>query len=161
VSHFPTTIISGGQTGADRAGLDFALKNGLSIGGFCPKGRRAKDGRISDIYPLIETVSSNYPERTRRNIELADVTIIFNAGDSDSRGTALTAKTAEQKKRPFVILRGFPNRDIDVVALTEFLIHHNPDTLNVAGNSEDKTPGMYAHVMAVLSLVASTFLFIP
>ena len=53
-------IISGGQTGADRAGLDFAIQAGLEHGGYVPKGRKAEDGRIDDRYQLIELSSSSY-----------------------------------------------------------------------------------------------------
>lgn len=62
-------IISGGQTGADRAALDFALHLGISCGGYCPKGRKAEDGPIPDIYPLKELDSTSYSDRTKRNIK--------------------------------------------------------------------------------------------
>jgi hypothetical protein len=62
-------IMSGGQTGADRAGLDFAIKTGLEHSGYVPRGRKAEDGRIDDRYNLIELSTSSYPARTRRNIE--------------------------------------------------------------------------------------------
>ena len=68
-------LISGGQTGVDRAALDVALALGLPVGGGCPKGRRAEDGRIPDRYPLVETPERNYPARTRRNIEESDGTL--------------------------------------------------------------------------------------
>ena len=51
-------IVSGGQTGADRAAVDFAIEHGLMHGGWCPKGRRAEDGRIPDRYELKETQSA-------------------------------------------------------------------------------------------------------
>src|ERR1700757_20437 len=62
-------IVSGGQTGADRAGLDFAIETGLEHGGFVPKGRKAEDGRIDDKYNLVELSTDLYPARTKRNIE--------------------------------------------------------------------------------------------
>mgnify|MGYP000918852238 CR=1 FL=1 len=62
-------IISGGQTGVDRAALDVGLALGLPVGGWCPKGRRAEDGVIPDCYPLTETPERNYQARTRRNID--------------------------------------------------------------------------------------------
>jgi hypothetical protein len=74
-------IISGGQTGADRAGLDFAIEAGLEHGGYVPRGRKAEDGRI-DRYNLIELSTSSYPARTRRNIEKSDGTVIFSRGNT-------------------------------------------------------------------------------
>ena len=62
-------IISGGQSGADRAGLDFAIATGLEHGGFVPRGRKADGGRIDDRYNLVELMTSSYPARNRRNIE--------------------------------------------------------------------------------------------
>ncbi len=70
-------IISGGQSGVDRAALDFCLENNIPCGGWCPKGRMAEDGRISDKYPLIETESEDYAERTRLNVENSDGTLII------------------------------------------------------------------------------------
>jgi Circularly permutated YpsA SLOG family len=71
-------IISGGQSGADRAGLDFAIATGLEHGGYVPRGRKAGDGRIADRYNLVELTTSSYPARTRRNIEESDGTVIFS-----------------------------------------------------------------------------------
>jgi len=74
---FPAVIISGGQTGADRGALDFAIARGLPHAGFCPKGRKAEGGPIPARYRLTETGSADYPDRTRRNVEAADATTIF------------------------------------------------------------------------------------
>jgi hypothetical protein len=71
-------IISGGQTGADRAGLDFAIETGLEHGGYVSRGRKAEDGRIDDRYNLVELSTSSYPVRTRRNIEESDGAGIFS-----------------------------------------------------------------------------------
>ena len=92
-------IISGGQTGVDRAALDVALALGLAVGGGCPKGRRAEDGIIPDRYPLTETPEPNYEARTRRNVEDADGTLILNRGKLDG-GTALTAATPARSASP-------------------------------------------------------------
>src|SRR5271166_25117 len=70
-------IISGGQTGADRAGLDFAIETGLQHGGYVPRSRKAEDGRIADRYNLVELGTSSYPARNRKNIEESDGTVIF------------------------------------------------------------------------------------
>ena len=143
-------IISGGQTGADRAALDFALEQGFEIRGYCPQGRRAEDGHIDAKYPLQEARSAAYPPRTRLNIRLADATIIFNGLPEYSSGTRTAVKYAREHKRPFKVLRGFPDVVKDAAVLKQWLKKHKPQKLNVAGNSEEKLPGIYAHVLAVL-----------
>src|SRR6516225_6913367 len=92
-------IISGGQTGVDRAALDVALELGIPCGGWCPKGRRAEDGPIPQRYPLQETGSKEYPVRTAKNVRQADGTLILTRGPSD-RGTALSVRLAGKHKKP-------------------------------------------------------------
>lgn len=84
-------IISGGQTGADRAGLDAAMEAGFSVGGYCPKGRLAEDGRVPDHYPLIELTKGGYPARTEKNVVESDGTLILNIGKL-SGGTKYTVE---------------------------------------------------------------------
>jgi hypothetical protein len=98
-----TKIVSGGQTGVDRAALDVALELGLPCGGWCPRGRRAEDGRLPARYPLRETTSAAYPARTALNVREADGTLILTRGEPD-RGTALTARLAEQSGKPHLTL---------------------------------------------------------
>jgi hypothetical protein len=94
-------IISGGQTGADRAGFDFALENGIEIGGCVPKNRAAEDGRISEKYPnLIETETENPALRTELNVIYADATLIFSRGGLKG-GSKLTKELAEKHRKPF------------------------------------------------------------
>jgi len=143
-------IISGGQTGADRAALDFALERGLEIQGYCPRGRRAEDGPLDAKYPLQETKSDAYPPRTRLNVKLADATVIFNGLPEYSSGTHTTIKYAREQKKKFKVLRGFPDVRKDAAALGRWLAQHAPQKLNIAGNGEEKCPGIYAHVLAVL-----------
>lgn len=71
-------IVSGGQTGADRAALDWALAHGVPCGGWCPKGRKAEDGPIDLKYPLKETPSSSYIQRTEWNVRDSDATVVFS-----------------------------------------------------------------------------------
>src|SRR3954470_8255926 len=92
-------IISGGQTGVDRAALDVALELGLPCGGKCPCGRRAEDGPIAPRYPLEETASAEYPVRTALNVRESDGTLILLAGRPD-RGTELTQRIARRRQRP-------------------------------------------------------------
>jgi hypothetical protein len=76
-THIPK-IVSGGRTGADRAALDWALSRGIECGGWCPKGRKAEDGRIDPKYPLIETPSASYVQRTEWNVRNTGGTVIFS-----------------------------------------------------------------------------------
>ena len=72
------TILSGGQTGADRAALDFAIEYGLPHGGWCPRGRLAEDGPIDERYELTETPSHRYAQRTEWNVRDSDATVVFS-----------------------------------------------------------------------------------
>lgn len=133
-------IISGGQTGVDRAALDVALALGLPVGGWCPKGRRSEDGRIPDSYPLTETAERNYQTRTRLNIEDSDGTLILNLGKLEG-GTALTAKLAQQWGKPCRVVA--LEKGIEPAAFRAWLDAHHITTLNIAGPRESKRPGVY------------------
>lgn len=94
-------IISGGQTGADRAAFDFALEHGIDTGGYVPKGRLAEDGRISDKYPnLTETESIDPRERTEMNVIHSDATLILSHGEL-SGGSKLAEEVAQRFNKPF------------------------------------------------------------
>ena len=95
-------IISGGQAGVDRAALDFALKYNIPCGGWCPKGRKAEDGRIEDKYPLTETGTYLYVVRTKLNVDSSDATLILFAGELGN-GSSFTAEYALTRKRPLLI----------------------------------------------------------
>src|SRR5678816_2125621 len=92
----PLTIISGGQTGADRAALDFALAHGLPHGGWCPKGRLAEDGTIPACYHLTEMPTSDYPARTAKNVQESDGTVIISLAPNLTGGSLLTLELARQ-----------------------------------------------------------------
>ncbi len=140
-------IISGGQTGVDRAALDFALEEGFSCGGWCPKGRRAEDGVIAQHYPLDETPSSEYRERTEWNVRDSDGTLVLTHG-SPTQGTALTIELAHGLGRPCLV--------IDLVnqphweALAHWVKENTIRVLNIAGPRESKFPGIYQEVMEFL-----------
>ena len=140
-------IISGGQTGVDRAALDVGLALGLALGGWCPRGRRAEDGRIPDRYPLVETPERNYQARTRRNIEDSDGTLILNLGTLDG-GTALTANHARQIDKPCLVVA--LEEGIEPATFREWLAAHDITVLNVAGPRESKRPGVYAAAVRCL-----------
>jgi hypothetical protein len=80
-------IVSGGQTGADRAALDWAINAGLEHGGWCPKGRKAEDGVIRPQYVLKESSSANYVQRTEWNVRDSDGTVIFSLAEHLSGGS--------------------------------------------------------------------------
>ena len=125
------TIVSGGQTGVDRAALDWAIEKGLPHGGYCPKGRIAEDGVIPGKYNLKEIKSGKYRIRTRLNVIHSDATLILSALPLTG-GTALTAKYAkEEDKAIFTISPGFEPTDLR--ALHFFLRARDFCKLNVAG----------------------------
>lgn len=134
-------IISGGQTGVDRAALDVALELGVSCGGWCPQGRRAEDGPIADRYPLQETPSGKYAQRTRWNVRDSDGTLIITAGEL-SGGTALTQQYAERLKRPCHVVDLSASRA--VVPVARWVRRHKLRVLNVAGPRESTQPGIHA-----------------
>jgi hypothetical protein len=143
-------IISGGQTGVDRAALDVALELGLPCGGWCPRGRLAEDGRIPDRYPLAEHPSDAFPPRTRANIEDADGTAVLLARSADRQGggTALTLRLAAASGKPYFV--GYVNDPRDALALRNWLADNRVTVLNVAGPRETKSPGIRAAAVAFL-----------
>ena len=134
-------IVSGGQTGVDRAALDVALERGMPCGGWCPARRWAEDGPIDQRYPLRETPSADPAERTEWNVRDSDATLIL-ATSAPSPGTDRTLEAARRVRRP-VYLRhlGAPP---DTDAFRRWLQIHNIRTLNVAGPRESESPGVYA-----------------
>ena len=134
-------LISGGQTGVDRAALDAALAIGLPCGGWCPKGRRAEDGPIPDCYPLRETSSSAYLPRTRRNVRDADGTLVLTRGEARG-GTALTIEFARRMRKPYLV--SDLARRLRVRRVLEWAEDKGVRVLNVAGPRESENPGIYA-----------------
>ena len=145
-----TKIISGGQTGADQAALDFAIKHSIPHGGWIPKGRKTEDGILPDKYHLQEMPTASYPKRTEKNILDSDGTIIFSRG-ALTGGSALTRKLAKQNGRPWVHLdldqmNGWIAADI----ITGWIDRHGIQVLNVAGPRASKDPGIHGIVVEVL-----------
>jgi hypothetical protein len=147
------TIISGGQTGADRAALDFALEFGLAHEGWCPRGRTAEDGTIDQHYELRETPSRRYAQRTEWNVRDSDATVVFSIGSQLKGGTALTAAVAERLGKPWLHLSS------DLISATgadpaqtllDFVAAHHVERLNVAGPRASQEPGIAAFVRQVL-----------
>jgi hypothetical protein len=96
-------LVSGGQSGVDRAALDVALELGISCGGWSPRGRKAEDGVIADRYPLVETPSGGYSQRTRWNIREADGTLILTWG-APMGGTLLTVNECRKTGKPHLVI---------------------------------------------------------
>jgi len=134
-------IISGGQTGVDRAALDFAIKNNIPCGGWCPKGRKAEDGIISDNYPLIETNSSKYTSRTERNVLESDGTLLLYLNNPDS-GTILTENLCKASNKPFLHI--FLKEHESFTVLRCWIENNKISTLNIAGPRESNEPGVYS-----------------
>ena len=133
-------IISGGQTGVDRAALDAAISNRVQHGGWCPRGRLAEDGVIDGCYILEETSSMDYAVRTRLNVRDSDGTLILKTGRLEG-GTALTAKLAGSLDKPMLIMdvdQPLPRGQID-----DWITSHNIKVMNIAGPRESKQPGIY------------------
>lgn len=133
-------IVSGGQTGVDRAALDVALERGLRCGGWCPSGRRAEDGPIAPRYPLVETSEPAYAQRTEWNVRDSDGTLVLNQG-AVVGGTAQTVRFAKRRRRPCMVvdLKHAP----DAAAVRAWIRQRRIKTLNVAGPRESKRPGIY------------------
>ena len=132
-------IVSGGQTGVDRAALDAAIALGIPCGGWCPRGRKAEDGWIDPRYPLRETPSSDYPERTEWNVRDSDGTLVLTRG-RPSGGTALTIALARRHRRPLLVLD--LAQDPDPARLKEWAEARAVSVLNVAGPREGQQPGI-------------------
>lgn len=148
-------IISGGQTGVDRAALDVGLELSIPIGGWCPKGRKAEDGPIDEKYPLVETYEAEYPPRTKLNILTADATLIIIQNESElDQGTLLTQNLCKKyaqingKLWGLVILP--PVHLMYAKILQTRRAINNIETLNVAGPRESKSPGIYEAVKKFL-----------
>ncbi len=150
---FPRRLVSGGQTGADRAALDWALGRGLECGGWCPAGRLAEDGRIPDRYPLKETPESAYIVRTEFNVRDSDATVLFSIDPQLAGGSAATRDFCVALKRPFLPLAR-ANCPIDQAAkrLHDFVFRNEVAILNVAGPRASEEPQIGDYVAAVLDL---------
>jgi hypothetical protein len=150
MKHDRVKIISGGQTGVDRAALDFAIQHGFEHGGWCPRGRLAEDGIIPTIYRLRETDSAEYEERTQKNVLDSDATLIVARGRELSGGTAFTKTCAEQHGRPLLVICEQDGAVQGAAALAKFLKRNKVQTLNVAGPRESQAPGLGKFVRELL-----------
>jgi len=148
-------VISGGQTGVDRAALDAAMDSGLEVGGWCPRGRKALDGVIPSRYPLTETRGKSYQTRTKWNVRDSDATLILCLGEP-SGGTALTIKQCEKLGKPFYVhkLNSEYGTYVDgenSADVIYWMSCHDIQALNVAGPREGKYFPVYKQSYGFLS----------
>lgn len=144
-------IISGGQTGADQAGLEAAHQMDLQTGGWMPAGFRTATGPRPDLaekYGLRCSKQSNYYQRTLFNVRDSDATVVFGRGSS--AGSKLTLKYAKSLERPHLHIPWETPVAEAEAKLREFLSEHEPQTLNIAGNREEKCPGISAWVKEII-----------
>jgi hypothetical protein len=145
------TIISGGQTGVDRAALDFAIHAGIPHDGWCPAGRRAEDGPLEPHYQLRETPSRRYDQRTRWNIRDSEATAIFAGEEPLTGGTRLTADVALREDKPVLVLLRSRHSPAEAARnLQRFLDEHRVARLNIAGPRRSQDPELGQYVWSVL-----------
>ncbi len=140
-------IISGGQTGVDRAALDVAMALNIPCGGWCPRGRRAEDGRIPERYPLLETARPSYSSRTVQNVTDSDGTLILTFGRTTG-GTLLTKNAAQRRQKPCLVV------DLEetpaVAVVHDWLQTKTIRVLNVAGPRASQAPEAYRSAASFL-----------
>jgi hypothetical protein len=145
-------IISGGQSGVDRAALDAAIECGIPHGGFVPKGRMAEDGKLPRRYNVKEMPSRDYADRTRANVDWADATLVIYRGRLMG-GTLLTWEYAKNRGRLVKIvdlkMRGPQTAVEQIIAWIRDIA---PSRLNVAGPRESTHPGIYQEALQILRL---------
>jgi len=134
-------IVSGGQTGVDRAALDVAIFLDIDHGGWCPAGRRSENGLIPSIYQLKQTQSRDYAVRTEQNVVDSDGTLILYV-EQMTGGTDLTRKMALKHRRPLLAIDLNTIHEKTFFELDEWIRIHNIAVLNVAGPRESTTPGI-------------------
>ncbi len=154
MSTFPMIkIISGGQTGVDRAALDAALESGVSVGGWCPQGRKAEDGPIAEKYPLQELPDSGYKKRTLKNVQDSDATVIIYF-ESISGGTEKTLLYCLNEKKPYLLIDGGSiTQDIASKQIKYFIDENQISLLNVAGPRASTEIRGYEYTKQVITLM--------
>jgi hypothetical protein len=146
----PLRIVSGGQTGVDRAALDAAAACGRESGGWCPAGRGAEDGAIPARYPLRETPSTDPAQRTEWNVRDSDATLVLSRG-APRGGTALAIAEARRQRRPLLALRLEPGATPETLGrIRAWLDTAEVHTLHVAGPRESEEPGVGGDALGLL-----------
>ena len=148
------TIISGGQTGVDRAALDVAIALHIPHAGWCPQGRLAEDGCIDLRYNLSETNERDYSVRTELNVVESNATLIFFRTKLTG-GTRLTGSLAKKHSRPQ--LKIDLDEPVDDSVFREWQIGHSIERLNIAGPRESSQPGIYQTTFEILKIWLAPF----
>jgi len=146
-------IISGGQTGADRAALDTAIKLNIAHAGWCPRGRPAEDGIIDSHYDLTETPTADPAQRTEWNARDSDGTVIFSISPKLNGGSAKTESFARQYEKPCLHLSRERDRQRAIELLSRFLADNKIQILNAAGPRHSEEPGIGEFVSQTLEAV--------
>ena len=146
---------TGGQTGVDRAVLDVCLAHGLGVGGWCPEGRTAEDGRIPERYPLKELLGGDYSDRTRANVRDSDGTLILRFGEMEG-GTKLTFDYCAEVGKPCLSL-DLDDVDLDqaLESIRRFVSESSIRELNVGGPRLSEAAESYAKTKALLEELVS------
>jgi hypothetical protein len=148
-------IISGGQTGVDRAALDAAMQLGIPTGGWCPRDRRAEDGTIPARYLLRPTASRSYAVRTEWNVRDSDGTLILLFGPPSS-GTRLTIASAQTQHRPLTtVMLDTPENPLPAQATTvaAWISQNKIRVLNIAGPRGSSSDRIYPLAFEFVSLL--------
>ena len=165
-------IVSGGQTGVDRAALDAAIAAGIETGGWCPRDRRSEDGSIPLRYPLRETASKSYAVRTEWNVRDSDATLILVL-DRISSGTRLTIDSAKTQTRPLrieylcppatgtliatgILIEDDVSPEQRVTDVIEWIVREQIKTLNVAGPRGSSHKDVYQKSLQFLTMLFET-----
>ena len=149
-------IISGGQTGVDRAALDFAIENQISHGGYCPKGRKAEDGIIPRRYQLIETVSPNYRQRTEKNLMESDGTLVLYQ-EPIIGGTYLTIQLCHEKMKPIHLIDLNRDQTRSILLFEQWIENNHVYILNIAGPRQTKD-NTYGRALKTLNQIMESFI---
>jgi hypothetical protein len=147
---FPT-LISGGQTGADRAALDWAIANRIAHGGWCPMGRLAEDGLINEKYGLRETPEAVYSQRTEWNVRDSDATVIVSRAARLTSGSLLTMELAAAQRKPCLHLSGLLDAPENARQMGVFLRKNEVGILNVAGPRASGEPEVAAFIQEIFN----------
>jgi Circularly permutated YpsA SLOG family len=150
VRHGVRRIVSGGQTGVDRAALDAAIELGIEHGGWCPRGRRAEDGPIAAKYQLTETDSIDYAVRTERNVLDSDGTMLLYR-ERLQRGTLLTHQLAKRHGKP--LLRVRLDRPVAVDRVVRWISENSIQVLNIAGPRASSQAGIEKQALDLLKKI--------
>ena len=148
-------IISGGQTGVDRAALDVALRHRIKCGGWCPAGREAEDGKIPDRYPLKELKKGDNEARTAQNVRDSDGTVVIYFHELEG-GTAYTIGCCMDDRQPHRLIDAAKYSPEDAATLmVAFVMDHSIETLNIAGPRESEWVGGYAYAFRAVDVFLS------